>query len=451
MPLRLPSDLSTLLTSGLWRSAGSLGIKIATAGLTYLTYVVLSRTMTTPDYGTFAVGLSLATVLAVIAGLGQQTAILRLWSEENVAGHADRAVAAVRSGASLTILASLVTAALLVAGAAIAAAVAPMPDGVLHLYACAVLILPLALAEYQSSALRAQGSLWTALAPRDLLWRIALPIAVLLLAQRGIALTGPQALLLAAAILLAALAIQGLFARRQGHFLAPAFRGVITFWRERGQLSRWFLYGAVIDTIALNADTLIVGLQLHEDAAATYFNASRTAGLMTLFTYAATLVIAPLLARYFHAGELRKAQAITTVSAWSGFAFSLGAFAVFALFGDRVLAIFGDAYTGGWGVLLLLSFGLLFDAGTGSSRTTMMMTGHERAYVTIAGGATVLGLVAQVAIIPTFGLLGAAAVNMTVRIVTQLAIGWYCVARIGLDPTIFGVLRLNRPPVPVRP
>ena len=45
MRLTIPADLSALLRTGLWRSVASLGIKVATAGLTYLTYVVLSRTM----------------------------------------------------------------------------------------------------------------------------------------------------------------------------------------------------------------------------------------------------------------------------------------------------------------------------------------------------------------------------------------------------------------------
>ncbi|NGP16702.1 hypothetical protein [Devosia aurantiaca] len=42
MRLAVPSDLSALLSTGFLRSVGSLGIKVATAGLTYLTYVVLS-------------------------------------------------------------------------------------------------------------------------------------------------------------------------------------------------------------------------------------------------------------------------------------------------------------------------------------------------------------------------------------------------------------------------
>ena len=105
MRLPIPSDLSALLHTGLWRSVGSLGIKVATAGLTYLTYVALSRTMTPDEYGHFAFGLAIATVLAIAAGIGQPMAVLRLWPQETVAGQKQAAVAALGSGSMLTIMA----------------------------------------------------------------------------------------------------------------------------------------------------------------------------------------------------------------------------------------------------------------------------------------------------------------------------------------------------------
>src|SRR5699024_6327767 len=116
-----------------------------------------------------------------------------------------------------------------------------------------------------------------------------------------------------------------------------------------------------------------------------YFNAFRTAGLMTLFTFAIELVIAPMVAQHFHAGQMRQAQAITALAAVAGFAFSLVIFAIFAFWGDFVLSLFGDSYAQGALILVLLSFGLLFDAATGPSKIVMMMTGHERAYVAIFG------------------------------------------------------------------
>ena len=85
----------------------SLFIKVATAGLTYLMYVVLSRVMGVTEYGYFAFGLSLATILAIGANFGQQTAILRYWPEEMVAGRPQKALEALRSGGAITIIAGL--------------------------------------------------------------------------------------------------------------------------------------------------------------------------------------------------------------------------------------------------------------------------------------------------------------------------------------------------------
>src|SRR3569833_867069 len=104
------SDLKGLLRSGLSKSLVSLGIKVATSGLTYLSYEVLSRLMGATDYGYFAFGLSLATILAIGANFGQQTAILRYWPAEMVAGHPERALNALRSGGAITLIAGVVVA-----------------------------------------------------------------------------------------------------------------------------------------------------------------------------------------------------------------------------------------------------------------------------------------------------------------------------------------------------
>ena len=438
MRLTIPSDLSELLHTGLWRSVASLGIKVATAGLTYLTYVVLSRTMTASEYGHFAFGLALATVLAIAAGIGQPMAILRIWSEASVAGHRDRAVAAARAGSTLTIGASLIVAAALCAATALYALAFPTAGTVNHYYGAAFLVLPMALAEYNSAALRAQGSLWAALVPRDILWRLALPAAVLGLFALGIVLSGPDALVLSAALLGGMLALQFWNAIRRAYVLAPAMGVVAPFWKQWGGISRWLLLGALIETFTLNADVILVGLMLDLESSGLYFNAFRTAGLMTLFTFAIELVIAPMVAQHFHAGQMRQAQAITALCAWAGFVFSLAVFAAFAFWGELILGLFGPAYADGTLVLVLLAFGLLFDAATGPSKIVMMMTGHERPYVTIFGSIMALGFVVQILVIPVFGIVGAAAANMGARIFAQLAIALWCRYRIGLDTTLLG-------------
>lgn len=444
MRLPIPSDLSALLHTGLWRSVGSLGIKVATAGLTYLTYVVLSRTMTADEYGHFAFGLAIATVLAIAAGVGQPMAILRLWPQENVAGRKQAAIAALRSGSMLTILAAAVASLGLATLVFVTLQFVTIDDTASHFYGAAFLVLPMALAEYNSSALRAQGSLWTALVPRDILWRLALPPAVLGLFALGIVLSGPDALVLSAALLAGMLILQFWQAARAGYVLAPALGGVRAYWQRWGGISRWLMLGALIETAALNADVILVGLMLDLESSGVYFNAFRTAGLMTLFTFAIELVIAPMVAQHFHAGEMRQAQAITALCAWAGFLFSLVIFAIFVFWGEWILSFFGPAYAEGMVVLVLLALGLLFDAATGPSKIVMMMTGHERAYVAIFGITMGLGFLVQIAVIPSFGIVGAAAANMGARILAQLAIALWCRLRIRLDTSLFGVFSVRR-------
>ncbi len=444
MRLPIPSDLSALLRSGLWRSVGSLGIKVATAGLTYITYVVLSRTQTPDEYGHFAFGLALATVLAILAGFGQPMAVMRLWAELRGKGDDAAAREAVEAGSAITFAASIGVALILcLASLAYLPLVAP-GDTANHFFAAAIIILPLALAEYNSSALRAQGSLWTALLPRDIFWRLALPAAILGLFSIGHVLSGPDALALSAVLLLVMLAVQMGIARRRHYAIWPRPASVRPHWRRWGRLSLWLLAGALIETVALNADVILVGLMLDLESAGLYFNAFRTAGLMTLFTFAIELVIAPMVAEHYHAGNMRKAQAVTALCAWAGFVFSLVIFIGFAIFGDDLLELFGPSYLQGWLILILLSFGLLFDAMTGPSKIVMMMTGHERAYVVLFGGITLVGIAIQAAIIPFFGILGAAVVNMASRILAQIAIALWCRYRIGLDTSLLGIFALRR-------
>src|SRR6202008_2309776 len=119
-----------------------------------------------------------------------------------------------------------------------------------------------------------------------------------------------------------------------------------------GNPSRSFFLGTVLDTAALNADIIFAGLLVAPAAAGIYFNAFRTAGLLTLFMFAITLVVAPMVAHHYHAGEMRKAQAITALCAWAGFVFSLVVFIGFLLFGDQVMALFGGSHE--QGALLLV-------------------------------------------------------------------------------------------------
>lgn len=436
------TDITSVVRDGLHKSLASLLIKVATAGLTYFMFVVLSRTLGDAPYGQFAFGFSLATMLAIGASMGQQTAILRYWPEDMGAGDEAGAQNALRSGWALTLIAGVVLAGVLCLVALVLGLVASDFSSVTHLFAAALLILPLAAAEYGSSALRAQGSVWTALLPRDIIWRSLVPGLVWFLFITGTQLDGAQALVLTAAMLGLALVMQSLAARWRHYRNSAGLRGLPGYLKKRGGATRWFMAGTVLDSAALNFDIVLVGLMVAVEAAGIYFNAFRTAGLLTLFMFAITLVIAPMVAKHYHAGEMRRAQAITTFCAWAGFAFSVVVFIGFVIFGDLILSLFGATYTEGYWVLILLSVGLLMDAATGPTRIVMMMTGHERQYVSIFGSITLVGFVVMLVTVPFFGIVGAALVNAISRIIAQTAIAWWTHKHVGIDTSLFGLRHL---------
>ncbi|VAW21677.1 hypothetical protein MNBD_ALPHA12-44 [hydrothermal vent metagenome] len=436
------ADIRSVVKTGLVKSMVSLLIKVATAGLAYLMFVVLSRSMGANAYGKFAFGFALATMLSIGAAMGQQTAILRFWPENMVARAPEKALNALKSGWALVIMAGSALCLALVLVALVLGLVNNNISSFSYLFAASLLILPMAAAEYGSSVLRAQGSVWPALLPRDIVWRVLVPVSVWLLYLNNVQLSGAKALALTALLLSFAMGLQFVAGKRAGYANGVGFKGVGAYWGGQGKASSWFLAGTVLDSAALNMDVVLVGLFVASHSAGIYFNAFRTAGLMTLFMFAITLVIAPMVSRHYHAGELARAQAVTSFCAWAGFLFSVGIFVVFLFFGPLILSLFGPDYSQGAAILVILSVGLLADAATGPTRIVMMMTGHEKAYVRIFGSIMGVGFILQLVAIPLFGLLGAAIVNAGSRIVAQTAIAIWTHKHVGIDTSLLGVRAL---------
>ncbi len=437
-------DIRSLILHGFSKSIISLLIKITTAGLTYTMFVVLSRSMSEINYGQFAFGFSLATILAIAATMGQETAILRFWPENLGKNLRQKANDALSAGWLIVIIASIIIALIIIFAAIIFGYVTEQNlSAFSYIIAGALLILPLAMAEYGSSALRAQGSVWTALAPRDILWRSLVPLIVFLLFINGYQLTGTQALLLASIILMLTMFVQFFLAQSFNYQVKIYPSSLKPYTKENWKISFWFLMSTLIAMAALYIDIVLVGFFVSMESAGLYFNAFRTAGLMTLFMHAINLIIAPMVAKYFFAKQMKQAQAITSLCTWAGFVFSIFIFIIYILFGDLILSLFGASYADGKIILLLLSAGLLADAATGPSQIVMVMTGHEKQYVAIFGSIMLISFIIMIAIIPIYGIIGAAIINMAARIISSIAIAIYCKKRIGINSSIWGFGGVN--------
>ena len=149
-------------------------------------------------------------------------------------------------------------------------------------------------------------------------------------------------------------------------------------------------------------------------------------------------IAGPLIAKLFHGGKKQEMQQMLTLAARGIFAITFLAALFFGFFGKYVLHTFGPAFVKGYGPLLILMVGQIVNALAGSVGLIMNMTGHQNNAAKILGFSVLVNLSANLVLIPTHGLYGAA-------IATALSLGtWnvlmlrYVWKHLKLNPTIVG-------------
>jgi O-antigen/teichoic acid export membrane protein len=432
---RLGGDLfiRSVLSSGF----AALLIKTATAGLTYLMFVFFARLMSSGEFGWFAFGFSLATTLANFAAAGLNTAVLRFWPEYQVAVRTDLAASFVRWGWWGTLAGSLVTALGLMAvsfvfGHRTGAEAA-------HYGAVALLMAAMALSEFSASALRADGRTVLALAPRDVFWRIALLLSLAMLGMAKVRLDATAGLFLAGAVLAVIVAVQSFWSI--GMTRGGNARSAPAEIRRKWLKALWPLWGGgVLFIMVQQFDVVVVGLFLMPEQSGAYFAALRTASLLGLTLLAGSMVGAPLIARYYHAGSRADlARLCRVLSVCIALPTLLGL--IFLLLAGRwLLAIFDTSFADAYDLLVILSAGFAFAAICGPTAVILQMIGRERDHLKMMALCYATTLAAQFVLAPLIGLLGVALPTMLGMIGQNLWALRLLRSELALDCSIFGLL-----------
>lgn len=415
----------------------SLLIKLASAALTYIMLAMLARAMDPLRFGRFGIAFSLASFLAVLASMGLHTGILR-WVPEY------EAKAAPVTGRQALRWSLIVT---LAAGAGISIAMMasvwllPLQSERVYLYAGALLIIPLVLAEFIGSALRGFGSVILAQLPRDVLWRLAVMgfTGVGLVLWGG--LTESTALVLAAVSLLAVMIPQ--FVR-----LAPALAADPgRRWPPRAERVGWarqllpYWGTALIYAMTQYVDVVLVGSFVSPQAAGAYFAAARTASLAALMLIASNMVSAPLIASAFHAQDRAQLAQLLKIIALCISIPTLGVVALLAGAGPMLLAFFDPLYVSAYPILLVLVAGHAINGLSGPMGYVLQLTGHGDANLRIMLLSYATGIVIQIALLITLGAIGAAIGSTAAIILWNGLCRSVAKKRVGVDPTILNLLK----------
>lgn len=170
-----------------------------------------------------------------------------------------------------------------------------------------------------------------------------------------------------------------------------------------------------------HADRLILGFYLSAKQVGIYAIASSAAALNVIFLQAVNSIFAPTIASLHQQGEhdllLRLYQTLTK---WI-IAFSLPLIFVFLIFSRTIMGLFGADFQVGWLILAIVTLGELVNCATGSVGYLLLMSGNQNSILRVRLVLAGLLTLANLALIPHFGVTAAAVVSATGTILSNIA------------------------------
>ncbi len=420
----------------------ALGLQVIGAGLAYLSQVAFARWMGISQFGIYAYVIAWATLLALLAGLGFPSSVLRFIPEYRAMGDLVRLRGIIRLSRRTAVAAGIVVA--LLGTGAVVAFVPGGSDGAVAAAVLAMWLIPIgAVINLDTAIIRAGGRVVGAYAPS----LVVRPGAILLLAGAAWIVWGRLTALDGVIVTLCAFTAVALLQSR-------LLRGVVGYGGSSHtavyEPRIWFrvsmpLFLVVGFQIALGqADLLIIGAMRGVRDAALYLAASKTAMLVGYLLVAINAVAAPLFSEFEVRGDRAGLQRLASVSAqwvfWPTLVLAVG----LALLAPYILGLFGpDFITARWALYVLL-VGQLVNAGCGAVGYLLGMTGHQNDTARVYGITALFNVALCYVGARVYGLTGAACATTLSMIVWNVWLHRLTRKRIGIGASILSSLALRR-------
>ncbi|MDH5525843.1 MAG: oligosaccharide flippase family protein [Nitrospirota bacterium] len=428
----MTSHLSRLLARG---ASGTLLAKGATAGLMFATQLLAARVLGSEAFGIYILALGWLSILTLVATMGMDTNTLRYlpaYCSRQDWPHARGLLQwtfrnAFWLGLALTGAGSL----------AVWALGARIGSEMLHAFWWALAAIPLAASlNVRQATLQALGHVvvgefYARVLPPLL---FATVMAGLYVAHVGTFSAPAATATHLATVGVAAVAVIILLARR-----LPMEMTTVSPERADGEWLRSTLPLLLLSGMAIvmaRIDTLMVGAMIGAEEAGIYAVAARVTELMSFGLISVNAVLAPMISRLYTENRMRELQHLVTTSVRWISAFSVVVGTCIIVAGHVILGWFGDAFVAGTVVLAILVAGQLFNSFCGSVGYLMVMTGGQAAVARVVGVATVLNVAMNLALIPPFGIVGAAVATAAALAGWNVVLAVLVRGRLGINATV---------------
>ncbi len=185
-----------------------------------------------------------------------------------------------------------------------------------------------------------------------------------------------------------------------------------------------------------NADVLMVGFYMKPDDVAVYFATVKALALVHFVYFAVKAGVAQRYAAYTH-GETEKLAAFARETvAWTFWPSLFMALVVLAL-GKPMLMLFGPGFDAGFPLLFLLVVGVVARAAVGPCESLLTMSGNQNICALVYALTLAVNVALSIALIPLFGLWGAAIGTAGAMLFEALALSFTVWRRLGIVMFIF--------------
>lgn len=164
---------------------------------------------------------------------------------------------------------------------------------------------------------------------------------------------------------------------------------------------------------------IVLGIFTSAGEVGIYDVASRTATLSALVLISFGGIFSPMISSLHQQGLTSDLGYLyKDVSRWA-FTGALVFFLITALLAKDVMAFFGEDFVVGWPVIVIVAAAQLFNSSVGPTARVLAMTGRQRMVMTATISSAVVAVVANLLLVPDFGILGAAIATAVALIVSN--------------------------------
>jgi O-antigen/teichoic acid export membrane protein len=411
-------------------------IRVVSAGLAYLSQILLARWMRGSDYGIYVYVWTWVLLLGSMLDFGISTSAQKLIPEYRTGG-AHAMLRGFLSGSRwLTLAASSVAALLL---ACMVWLLGPWIDAqeLVPLYIGCAILPAFVVANTQDGIARAHDWMTLGLMPQFIIRQgliIGITAGALVL---GFDLGATAAMLAsAAAVWIAMLSQMLVLNRRLGHHV-PA--GPKTY-----DIKGWLAVSLpilMVESFYLllsYTDVLVLQQFRPSEEVGVYFAVVKTLALVSFIHYAMSATTAHRFAEYHALDDTRRLSAyVAHAISWT-FWPSLAATLALLAFGRPLLWLFGPQFVAGYEIMFVAAIGLVVRAAIGPVERLLNMLGHQHVCALAYALAFVMNLVLCVALVPHFGGMGAAAATSLSLTFETVLLFWIVRRRLGLHVLAFG-------------